>query len=24
VRNSEAIANPECISVIAAMDELRN
>ena len=23
VRNSEAIANPECISVIAAMDELR-
>jgi hypothetical protein len=23
VRNSEAIANPECIGVIAAMDELR-
>jgi len=23
VRNSEAIANPECISAIAAMDELR-
>jgi acetoacetyl-CoA synthetase len=24
VRNSEAIANPECIAVIAAMDELRS
>jgi acetoacetyl-CoA synthetase len=23
VRNSEAIANPECIAVIAALDELR-
>jgi hypothetical protein len=23
VRNSEAIANPECIAVITAMDELR-